>query len=208
MKTTKSAADLAGIEAGDVLFFMACGDKKIAATEPVSLIDLYDGPTWQTFRTYRAEAILASHVVILSGKFGWTSGLCDAVPYNERISSQKVDRLIEHGACEQERNSKGTPIGWTPAQLVSRPDNCAPWKAVVICGGAEYRRAFFAVLPELIALGYISATAPIFVTEGGIGEQRGQLGEALRALSDDEEAPAPFVPVAITAPAQQLAFGF
>jgi hypothetical protein len=182
-------SDLADIPAREVLFFMACSDRKNEAAGELPLAMLYDGPTWQTFRAYRPAAVQDSAVIILSGKFGWTCAMASSKPYNERISAQKVDRLIERGATIQERNNKGLIMGMTPAQLASRPYGRDPWRAVVVCGGAEYRRAFFPIIAELQQLDMIDANAKILVTEGGIGEQRGQLGEILRALGGDQ-APA------------------
>lgn len=187
-------AELANYPTEDVLFFLACSNRKVETEQPIPLRDLYDGPTWQTLRTHGGH-ILDSAIIVLSGKYGWTPAGQYTSPYNERISKQKVDALIARGASEQERTSKGHVIGWTPVQLVARAWGKAAWKAVVVCGGEEYRRAFDAIIPELKALGYIEAEAPVITTVGGIGEQRGQLGEILRQLaprpSTEEEAESP-----------------
>lgn len=186
-------AELAQIQRRDALFLMACSERKVETVLPVPLLELYDGPTWQTMRTHAWEGFSGSQVLVLSGKFGWASGMTHSVAYNERISPQKVDALVARGANGQERTSKGLITGWTPVQLIHRFGE-QPWRAVVACGGKEYRRAFDAVIPELVELGYIDATAPIVKTEGGIGDQRGQLGQILRTIGtsleyQDERSP-------------------
>lgn len=174
---------LAAVTAGDVLFLLACSDRKIDS-DAVPLRELYDGPTWQTLRTHGSH-ILDSQIIVLSGKYGWTGAGMFSKPYNERISPQKVDLLIERGASIQER-IKGMVVGWTPAQLATRAhSNMAPWKAVVICGGELYRRAFNALIPDLKTLGLVDPDAPTITTSGGIGEQRSQLGQILRATDPD-----------------------
>lgn len=178
-------ARLSGIDPRDVVFFMACSNRKVETDQKLPLIDLYDGPTWQTLRVH-GQFLKQSQIIVLSGLYGWCSAMLDSKPYNQRISPEKVEALVALGACNPVR-AKGLPAGWTPAQLVSRGDG-KPYKAVVVCGGELYRRAFDAVIPELRDLGYIEAFAPTFVTEGGIGEQRGQLGDILRAIAPEPEA--------------------
>jgi hypothetical protein len=177
----------------DVLFFVACSDRKLETDTPVPLRDLYDGPVWQTLRSHGSH-VRDSQIVVLSGKYGWTGAGAFHLPYNERISPQKVDRLVERGATVQDRTSKGMVIGWTPVQLVARPFGAEPWTAVVVCAGELYRRAIDPVVRELKDLGYIDAGAPELVMSGGIGDQRGQLGQVLRHLDPDlrfADAPGP-----------------
>lgn len=174
---------LAESDPGRVLFIMACSAKKIETDVPVALRDLYDGPTWRTLRAH-GGFLDATQILVLSGKYGWTNAQAHSWPYNDRLTPQKAEALVLLGA---RKASSGT-TSRTPAQLAHHPRGEA-WQAVVICAGEEYRRVIDVVVPELQQIGMVDPAAPIVRTVGGIGYQRGQLGEILRAL-DPELRPA------------------
>lgn len=183
-------ADPSHYSLDETLILMACSSKKkpLAAGVEVPLMHLYDGPMWQTLR--KALQGRDAHVVVLSGKFGFISAGAYAATYEARLSSSRADHLISRGIdarqdrfgelrkildvsplCELKRPARPTQ---TPIRL--------PWAAVIMAGGGEYRRVFTHMLGQLRDMGELAPNAPVFMTTGGIGMQRSQLGRYVAAL--------------------------
>lgn len=159
----------------NTLILMSCGAAKIATDRAVSLIDLYDGPIWRDLRANRGT-IPDSSIFVLSGKHGFTSVICYARPYQEKISKAKVDALIARGLHGQERHGKGAPH----MSVYQEVHRSRPYEQVIVYGSGEYRRAFDAILGWLLEKGTVVAGAPIAKTEGSILQQRKQFNEFLR----------------------------
>ena len=185
----REAAALAA-DPENTLVLMACGIKKRDTDKAVPLYELYEGPLWQDLRT-KGQKLLEpkNNVYVLSGKYGFISSWAPAKPYEEKISSQKVDALIERGVLGQERNSKGMVIGSTPYAEVHRSEHRGgPYSQVIIYGSNDYRRGFNAIVTQLQETGVIADGAPIVATEGTILQQRKQFNEFLRAVTGEEAA--------------------
>lgn len=185
----------------NTLILMACGGTKrdVLPGQEIPLIDLYDGPMWQTLRTHLGDwyfkvvhGFTPAQVVVLSGKYGIIDAGTYCGTYEARLTKEKADTLIKAGILShQDRfgtmNTKygtaGTPLSAMGRSTFPRDDHAgAGWRGVVICGGSEYRRAFMALVKQLIEYGAVELDAPILATSGGIGEQRAQLGRWLQAL--------------------------
>lgn len=184
----------------NTLLLIACSSTKRACPAGTStpLYELYDGSIWQTLRTHLVswQAAHAS-VVVLSGKFGIVSAGMHARPYEARLTDAKADSLIRQGIIERQdhfgelrrAHSPGL-LAQTPLSIMSRPGNDTDrptdtgWQGVIICGGETYRRAFMALLQQLIDWGGVAKGAPVLVTRGGIGTQRSQLGRWVDDLVD------------------------
>lgn len=186
----------------NTLILMACGGTKrqLAPGKETSLIDLYEGPMWQTLKTHLGDwyyriaevGFTPAHVVVLSGKYGIADAALNSQTYEARLTKEKADMLIRAGILEhQDRfGTMNTKYGAdsTPLSVLARsmyPKNdCkgAGWRGVIVCGGSEYRRVFMALLRQLVDYGAVEMDAPILTTAGGIGEQRSQLGSWLQSL--------------------------
>lgn len=164
----------------NTLVLMACGSAKLETADAVHLLDLYTGPLWQDLRA-NGKAIPDVNKFVLSGKHGFSDVQTFAKPYEEKISKQKVDALIERGIFEREPPAKpGTMPGNYVYGLVNRPAG-GPYTQVIIAGSGDYRRAFNAIATQLQEAGVIAKGAPIVATEGSILQQRKQFNEFLRS---------------------------
>jgi hypothetical protein len=170
----------------DVLVLMPCGGNKLSTRAP--LLDLYTGPLWQTLRTHLGE-IPARNVFVLSAKLGLRSVLEQADPYEQRMSSQRAQQLVRqgiHGCDTIVRNNMVVPMGPTPmSQLVSgRSDTISkierPFRAVILAGAGDYLWVMHGLLLDMQIADLVTPDAEILTVQGGIGEQRGQLGAHLR----------------------------
>lgn len=169
----------------DVLVLMACSATKIE--RPAPALELYDGPTWQTLRHHRG-AIPTSNVLVLSGEYAFLGAGCTLAPYEARLTERKADFLIERGihahntrfgAIKPGRMPGSSPFVEAGAgdRLIVEP---RPYRHVIACGAGDYGRVFESFLAGFKRDGLVDAGAMILRPAGGIGEQRGQLGQWLR----------------------------
>ncbi len=184
------AKSLRDLGFANTLILMACSGKKKPLTPGavLPLIDLYDGPMWQSLRTHLAGR--SAHVVVLSGRYGFTSAYCHLPTYEAKLTSQKADHLIARGLeGRQDRFGELKDVlDISPLcamirpgfAMKSNPDRA--WAGVIAAGGGEYRRVFEYMIGAMKASGDIQPDAPVFMTRGGIGEQRSQLGKWIAYL--------------------------
>jgi hypothetical protein len=171
---------------------VACSDAKVETKEAVPLLELYNGPLWQDLRA-NGKAIPDRNKFVLSGKWGFLSVAANHKPYDEKISKQKVDKLIERGIHEGERGKPGTMPGPDVYGQVRR-DKFAdaeyqehPYTQVIIHGAGDYQRGFNAIVTQLQQAGVIAPDAPVVATSGTILARRKQFNEFLRAATGKEE---------------------
>jgi hypothetical protein len=165
-----------------VLVLMACSATKIETTSSVPLHRLYNGPLWQTLRPHRG-AIAWSNVFVLSGKYGFTSAGLFSQPYEEKISRQKVGAIIARGLDGLPTDRHGLVIGPTIRADIGRTRE-EPFSRIIMAGAGDYRRFFHWLIEAMKADGLIAPSADIAEVQGGIGEQRGQLGQWLRRMNE------------------------
>lgn len=166
----------------ETLILMACSATKKPTERPIPLYELYDGPLWQTLREHKGDNQFGN-VFVLSGKHGFCSAGAWSLPYEEKISAEKVDALIARGLHGQERHkTKGHVIG--SGILQTLPLNRLPQvRRVIVAGAGHYRRFFLWLIEELRASGELRADVQVIVCDGaGIGYQRQALREALQAI--------------------------
>lgn len=184
------AKSLRDLGFANTLILMACSGKKkpLAPGAVMPLIDLYDGPMWQTLRTHLADR--HAHVVVLSGRYGFTSAYSHLPTYEAKLTSQKADHLIARGLDgKQDRFGELKHVLDTSPlcamirpgfAMKSNPDRA--WRGVIAAGGGEYRRVFEYMIGAMKVSGEIAPDALVLMTRGGIGEQRSQLGRWVSAL--------------------------
>lgn len=188
----------------DTLVLMACSATKRACAHGLPLLELYDGPMWQTLRQHKG-AIPDANVFVLSGRYAFGTALAHGVNYEQKISAEKVDSLIEHGIDGKPAlptmasNSKDRSLAFFRDRLTHRAvlrrtvwrdgryAELPPWGAVINAGAGEYRRFFDWLIDAGKAGGIIAPDAPVLTVCGGIGTQRGQLGAHLRAVNGYEQ---------------------
>lgn len=182
----------------NTMVLMACSATKneaLAATahrQELPLLDLYNGPMWQTLRTHTPGWRYKLRVVVLSGKYGVTGASLFSRTYEARLSPQKADTLIRSGLLEQqdwfgELDGYATaPLGElaSPYTSIASPEPLRrlPWRGVIVAAGGDYRRVFMAMLRQLGQAGHLANDVTVLSTQGGIGEQRQQLGRWLDVL--------------------------
>lgn len=181
------------------LLCVACAGDKVETDEEMPLYDLYNGPTWSSLRKSLGEdGHLKARIVVLSGKYGICSAGLHSKPYEARLSSNKADDLIRGGLLGLQYHfgaldaRKGfhapAPLCYMQAPYDPRsPWNRFPWKAVIVCGGSEYRRAFMALIAQMLMCGEVDPEAAILATTGGIGEQRSQIGRWVAQLVENTQ---------------------
>jgi len=120
---------------------------------------------YQTFRS-AVNPAARPQVVILSARHGFLQEDSLVEPYDQRMTSERADyflgNLTEHLAGE-----------WPVTGV----------KNILLAGGKDYRRVMRAAICELVARGCVVQDAIVQETSGGIGYQRQQLGQFLRALA-------------------------
>lgn len=196
-----TTADLVGpgMTLDNTLVLLACSATKRADVPSggLPLMELYNGSTWQTVRHHLMNwRVAGPRIVVLSGKFGIVSAARHAYPYEARLTREKADALVRGGLLsaqdhfgELRRSYSQGLLAPAPLMHMQRP-GCDPdkpetgWAGVIICGGADYRRVFMALLQQLAQWGGLSSTAWVLTASGGIGNQRSQLGRWLDALID------------------------
>lgn len=191
----------AHLTVANTMVLMACSSTKNEALaakdhrQELPLIDLYDGPMWQTLRSHAPGARYKLRVVVLSGKYGITGAHLQSQTYEAKLSPQKADTLIRNGLIEQQNwfgeldGSCGlatAPLGHLSSPYTSlaspEPLRRLPWRGVIVAAGGDYRRVFMAMLRQLGQAGHLADDVVVLSTAGGIGEQRQQLGQWLDAL--------------------------
>jgi hypothetical protein len=174
-----------GISPRHVLVLMACSSTKRPTPKPVEAIDLYGGPLWQTLRMHMGD-VPRINVSVLSGKFGFINGLTRIGPYEARLTETKADRLIERGVLAHNDHHGAIKPGRMPgthALVEARGSSLVPYRLVLIAGSGPYERVFDSFLQGFVERGLVATDAIAQKTHGGIGEQRQQLGEWLRAVN-------------------------
>lgn len=172
------------------LLLLACSGEKAPTPngKQLSPIDLYTGAMYSVLRKWMPGLDKAT-IRILSAKH---SLITDEWPkitaYDERMSAQKAAHLIAGGIFAQFDGfgtfKRGHAKGASPADYL-RPERGFIYRDVFIAAGAEYRNVFHAWIREMQRHGMIAPDASINEVQGGIGEQRGQLGQYLRWIAND-----------------------
>jgi hypothetical protein len=146
------------------LLILACSGLKLDRAAPA--FDLYQGVMYSTFRTHAAPRA-RPRVIILSALHGFV--LPDTVlePYEQKMTDGRVALMMAdlyRHLCD----------GW-PAEVGE----------VLLAGGSRYRTVMRAAVEHLRTANRLSVSGAVVETGGGIGEQRAQLGQWLRALAAD-----------------------
>lgn len=179
------------------LICMACSSTKVDTDKPLPLLELYDGPLWQTLRSHLGN-IPQENILVLSGKYDWASAGLITTAYDERLSRQRADELIRLGLNGQpdiRGARRGTINRRSSAYVIlqSATDHGRrKLKNVIIVGSDVYRRAFHAIVTQMDEAGMLDPLAAIAQVEGSIGVQRHMLGEYLDAVNgklEEETAP-------------------
>jgi hypothetical protein len=173
------------MRADKTILLMPCSAKKLDhADQPRRL---YLGPMWQTLRTHQGK-LSWRNVFVLSGRYGLIRAENFIQTYDEQLTPEKADYLIRgginapndhYGACSHFGAAPRPADVVRPYAYKDRP----PFETVISAGAGDYRRVFEAFIPEFKAAGIIAQDAPVLQVSGGIGEQRGQLGQWLRSLA-------------------------
>jgi hypothetical protein len=146
------------------LVLMACSGLK--GHLPAPAIDLYKGVMWQTLRAHMPDQKPA--VIVLSALHGFVPAHRVIAPYEQRMTPARAEEMGD-------------------VLSVARFDFADPWPAgvrsVMLAGGQHYRRVMHAAIFRRRMIGDLSPDADIYQTTGkGIGYQRAQLAEYLRAI--------------------------
>lgn len=179
--------------AQETLVLMACSATKAETSKAIPLHELYQGPMWQTLRTHRG-VISWEQVVVLSGKYGIVSSGVYSAGYEEKISAKKVDGILERGLNRVVYKNRGGIEHEAIGGKFIRPGE-GRYRRVIIAGAGEYKRCFLGLVEQLQAGGHVAQDAEVLVVAGGIGQQRGQLGEFLRKANEVVAPPEPPKPV-------------
>lgn len=159
------AADL---PATNRLVFMPCSAKKGGKAGPA--MDLYQGVFFQTFRS-NVPADAMPNVVILSAEHGFIGPDAQIEPYDRLLDKARADEML--GDMPKVITDIKKAMAGIPADQI---------KDVLLVGGKEYQAVMRAALAQMKEDGLIPEDASVNATSGGIGEQRQQLGQYLRAL--------------------------
>lgn len=199
-----------GVGFNEALILMACSATKRALSEgqTLPLMELYDGPMWRTLRAHLGDWFVSSkhpspaayQVVVLSGRYGIVDAQTYSPAYEAKLSATKADALIRAGLFERqdwfgELDGRGglaaSPLSYMQCHTTSvkSPQRLKrmPWRAVIVAGGGDYRRVFLALLAQLRDRGDVSPKACVLVTQGGIGQQRAQLGAWIDRLRNNSD---------------------
>ena len=163
-----NAKELEPNKADSTLVLMACGGSKLETSKAVPLSKLYTGPMWQTFREHKGS-IGEDQVLVLSGKYGLVPGTKESLPYEETITEDKINQLVKNGI--------------DPSILGGKK-----YDQVIIAGGGLYRKGFNAIVNSLKEQGALPENVKVVETTGGIGSQRGDLGNYLRQVNGQGKA--------------------
>lgn len=140
------------------LLLIACSAAKLEGTHRA--LDLYRGTMFSVLRKWMPEA--PPDICILSAKHGLLHADALTDSYEQPMTADRARELVAR-----------LPLAGFEGKRYSE---------VFIAGGRLYRELGRAYVAQLGAAGIISQDAPLKMTEGGIGTQRGQLGAYLRGL--------------------------
>lgn len=154
------------IPAAKRLLMMPCSDMKCATPEQAK--DLYKGVFYQTYRN-QVKPGHEPQMMILSAKHGFVTPKQILEPYNQKMTPQQADELVR--TVKQSLEAVQWPIGIEEVMLV---------------GGKHYQKVMNAAVDELKAQGKLPDNVIVRSTKGEIGQQRQQLGEYLRGISEGD----------------------
>lgn len=196
--------ELAGLKPEEILFCVACSNKKSTDAGDVPAWKRYaPGAWWQylapLFRNGRMTD-WAPNMVILSGKEGWIRSGHPLEDYNERLSPERAAWLIENGPNAYRWDSKPgrMPYGRTFNQIFETAD----YKAVVLIGGGDYRRVFRAMIEKSDRL---PDGLAVVETDGAIGQIRGTTKKIVETVFPSDSAVEPKAPAPAAKPQAQKA---
>jgi hypothetical protein len=143
------------------LLLIACSAGKLDGTHRA--IDLYRGVMFDVLRKWMPDD-QQPDVFIVSAKHGLLHADTMTANYEQPMTGEREQLLIQ----------KGPELALFGEKRYSE---------VFIAGGRAYRELGSAYVDTLRAAGIVAQDAPVRMTEGGIGTQRGQLGQYLRGLA-------------------------
>jgi len=141
------------------LLIIACSGRKLDV--PAHAIDLYQGVMYQSYRA-NVSREQPPQVLILSARHGFIRSDDVIYPYEQMMTDT---RAADIAARLPEFDRRAWPMA----------DN------LMLAGSALYRRVMHAALVRQRLIGF--SPQHVYQTTGGIGEQRQQLGQWLRTLS-------------------------
>lgn len=147
-------------QATSALLVIACSGRKLDT--PARAIDLYRGVLYGTYRANVGDK--PPHVIILSALHGFIPGDTVIEPYEQMMTNERADDIVSQLACFEVN-----PQPWP------QTDN------VMLAGSTLYRRVMGAAIDRQRLSGIDLPNAR--QTVGGIGMQRQQLGQWLRAFT-------------------------
>jgi hypothetical protein len=147
------------------LVLLACSCSKAETPVPMPAVKLYQGVMYQTLREHRPVDIDPDELTILivSAEHGLLCEDDEIEPYDRRMTVERADELIAAGFPEDMYFDGPT------------------FDRVLLAGGADYRRVMRAYVEAMRGFDQIAPDAEVIEVSGGIGDQRHQLGEFLRA---------------------------
>lgn len=141
------------------LLLIACSASKLEGTHRA--LDLYRGTMFNVLRKWMPATPPA--IFILSAKHGLLHADTMTENYEQPMTTDRARELL----------AQTLPLAGFEGKRYGE---------VFIAGGALYRAVGRVYVAQLRAAGIVAQDAPVRTTEGGIGTQRGQLGEYLRGL--------------------------
>jgi hypothetical protein len=142
------------------LLLIACSAGKLEGTHRA--LDLYRGTMFNVLRKWMPAT--PPDICILSAKHGLLHADDLTASYEQPMTPERLDALLAQ-----------------PLALAGFEGK--RYSEVFIAGGRAYRELGRAYVDQLWDAGHMIDFAPIQMTEGGIGTQRGQLGAYLRGLA-------------------------
>lgn len=142
------------------LLLIACSAKKLDGTHRA--LDLYRGAMYNVLRKWMPAT--PPDICILSAKHGLLHADTMTESYEQPMTTDRARELV----------AQALPLAGFADKR---------YREVFIAGGALYRAVGRAYVDQLRAAGHVAEDAPVRMTEGGIGTQRGQLGQYLRGLA-------------------------
>lgn len=147
---------------------MACSAAKADSLRPA--VDLYQGVMYQTLRAHLPPTDDDLVIMILSAEHGLIFGHEEIEPYDRELTAERADELIATGFPDDIYFDGPT------------------FDRVFLAGGAEYRRVMRAYIVAMREFGQVEPGATVEEVDGGIGQQRHQLGKFLRSVVPLEQA--------------------
>lgn len=146
------------------LLLISCSDSKLAGTHPAK--SLYTGALHQMLRKWMPAK--SPELYVISAKHGLVHGEATLTSYDQKMDAERAQELAAR-----------------PLDLSSFAGKT--FHDVFVAGSEQYRAVAQAYLQKLQAAGIVAPDATINMTTGGIGDQRGQLGDYLRAIGGTEK---------------------